>query len=179
MAQYKIEMDNKGTGYNLMVRHGEIKFKNFRGRPTKPNPQGGVRSVSIIIDSPRMYHRLLEDGWRFKTDKIDPDDDNSPVYEPFAEKENGDIAYPWTDLAIRFHHQEGEEWRDPKFRFHTQDGDVVLFREEELDKLDTHYITDFKMKIRPSKNMKGYLNEMDFWLQEDEYESEDGWDDWD
>lgn len=50
---------------NIRIAGARIIFRNFRGVPTKVNPQGGKREFSVVLD-PDNAARLAEDGWNIK-----------------------------------------------------------------------------------------------------------------
>ena len=55
-------MDNKSS---LRIAGARIIFRNFRGVPTKFNPQGGKREFSVVLD-PETAQSLADAGWNIK-----------------------------------------------------------------------------------------------------------------
>ena len=60
MAKDAVRIDN------LRIEDTRIIYRNFGGKPTKFNQQGGRRSVGIVLPSVEDGKRLLKDGWPVK-----------------------------------------------------------------------------------------------------------------
>lgn len=50
---------------SLKIQGARILFRNFRGVPTKFNPQGGNREFSVVLD-PETAENLKNIGWNIK-----------------------------------------------------------------------------------------------------------------
>ena len=171
MSQYKIVTDKSGNNYTLHIKNAVLKYRNFGGGDY------GV-SCSVEISRPATAQRLINDGWNLKCDKIDKDAGNER-WQPFEEKPDGEIAIPYTDLAIKFHNDPENPWRDPEIIVYKDADDAIGKRywEDELYKLDEMRIKKCNIDIRPRKaTMKGYLKKMEVWLMPSIYDDPDGWD---
>lgn len=51
---------------NLRIENTRVVFRNFAGKPSKFNVQGGKRTVGIILDSVETGQKLEKDGWNVK-----------------------------------------------------------------------------------------------------------------
>lgn len=72
-------MSNK-VNHNISLGNAELIFCNFSGKPTKINPQGGVREFSIKLN-PETAKELADEGWNVReyiSRNADPEDD--PMY---------------------------------------------------------------------------------------------------
>lgn len=62
---------------NLRIEDTRVIYRNFAGKPTKYNVQGGKRTVGIILPDVETGEALAKDGWNVKylrdrdTDEVD------------------------------------------------------------------------------------------------------------
>lgn len=71
MAKDAVRIDN------LRIEDTRIIYRNFGGKPTKFNQQGGRRSVGIVLPTVEDGKRLEKDGWpvKFLTDRDTGEED--------------------------------------------------------------------------------------------------------
>lgn len=179
MAKFKFveekwDTENNTGRYTLHVKDARLIFKNFGGRPTKFNSEGGKRGTGLEIDDPAACQKLIDDGWNVKCRK---DRETGVMYEPFEELEDGSVVIPFVNLVIRYHH-DGDDSRDPKVYLHTSEDDVrgTLLNEAALNELDYVNIKKCIIRIRPSVNFVGYINQLDAWIEPNPVMDDDFWD---
>lgn len=64
------------------IGDAHIFFRNFAGKPTKFNKQGGVRTFCVELESAKMAADMKRDGWNVKfTKPHDESDDPKPYLE--------------------------------------------------------------------------------------------------
>jgi hypothetical protein len=54
---------------NLNVERAAMIYKNFTGKPTRVNPQGGKRTFSLVLNE-EYAARLHNDGWNVKVKEV-------------------------------------------------------------------------------------------------------------
>lgn len=180
MAKFKFVVEDwderNDTGrYTLHIRDARLLFKNFGGRPTRFNTEGGKRTTGIEIDDPAACQKLIDDGWNVKCRK---NPDTGEMYAPFEELEDGTVVIPYINVNLRYHHVPGEENRDPKVYLHTSLDDErgTLLGEDNLAELDYVNIVSNYIRLRPSMNFVGYINELDAWIEPDPVMDDSFWD---
>lgn len=136
---------------NIYFENADIIFKNFSGRETRYNKQGGVRSFSVRIDDPDMAAKLVEDGW------------NVRLLRP---RNEGDEPSHCLDVAINFNF-----WKKPEI-YMICDGHKTRMDEEDLDILDGADIITADIVVRPrmwddggETRVKAYLQELYITIQ--------------
>lgn len=136
---------------NIYFENAEIIFKNFSGRETRYNKQGGVRSFSVLIDDPDMAQKLAEDGWNIR------------LLRP---RNEGDMPRHCLDVTINFNF-----WKKPEI-YMICDGHKTRMDEEDLDILDGADIITSDIVVRPrmwddggETRVKAYLQELYITIQ--------------
>jgi hypothetical protein len=64
---------------NIFIEGAEIIYRNFGGRPTKFNPQGGKRDFCVILDE-ETATRMMADGWNIKMREARDEGDRPQYY---------------------------------------------------------------------------------------------------
>lgn len=178
MANFKLNYNETGDKYTVQVEGARLRFKNFSGRPTQFNKDGGIRTVCMDVDNEELYLKMKDDGWRFRTMKRP---DGSGYADAFEEFDNGRVAVPYTELKLNFNSN-----RPPKVYLHQgeQDKKGTLIPESAIDELDYAYITSAKMVINPSywesingSGCKGYINILHAYIEPDPFMEDDDEDD--
>lgn len=110
-------------------------YRNFEGRPTKVNPQGGDRSFGVVIDDPEIAQQLAADGWNIKTrtsrDGSDGDDEH------------------WLAVKIKYRRRDGSATIPPRIIIRTENNEVY-YEEDNIKLLDGAELADVKLVINPS-----------------------------
>ena len=83
--------DSNRVNYQVRLEDAEVIYHDFRGAPTKFNPNGGRRTVSIELENPMARNRrfedhfspisiqqLIADGWKVKTVKKREGEEDAP-----------------------------------------------------------------------------------------------------
>ena len=131
---------------NIYFENAHIIFKNFSGRETRYQKQGGVRSFSVLIDDPDMAQKLADDGW------------NVRILRP---RNEGDEPNHCLDVTINYNF-----WRKPEI-YMICDGHKTRLDEEDIDMLDGADIITSDIVVRPRQwddngtpRIKAYLQEL-------------------
>lgn len=132
------------------------KFRNFAGRPTEFDRNGGKRYFSVLIEDQEVAEQMIEDGWRVKT------------YIP-----KGEGAEPVSHIKVNVSYHD-----DPNLR--TMDPEVNLWIGKVRDRLDIDTISrldkleimDADIRINHSRRddegkMSAYLDRLDVVIDED------------
>lgn len=126
------------------IEDAHIFFRNFAGKPTKFNKQGGVRTFCVEIESNITAKEMKAAGWNIKyTKPHDPEDDPKPYLE---------IKVSYNVFP-------------PKIALIGSKGTIESYiTEEEVEMLDWVEIGKIDLVINPSrwekggdKGVKGYL----------------------
>lgn len=138
-----------------------IPFRNFEGRPSKVNPQGGERSFGVVIDDPEVAQQLAADGWNIKTrtsrDGSDGDDEH------------------WLPVKVKYRRRDGSPTIPPKITIKTASNEIY-YDEDNVKLLDGSELADVKLVINPSywetsdkRGITAYLKSMTATLVDDSF----------
>lgn len=145
-------------------------YRNFEGRPTKYNPQGGDRNFGVVIDDPEIAQQLAADGWNIKTrtsrDGSDGEDEH------------------WLSVKVKYRRLDGSAMIPPKITIRTNNNEVY-YEEDNIKFLDGSDLVDVNLVINPSEwstkekhGVTAYLKSMTATLVDDSFFfDEDGTDD--
>lgn len=64
---------------NVEFENARIMFKNFRGLPTRFDPNGGKRAFCVVIPDEETAQNMIDDGWNVRVLAPREDGDN-PLY---------------------------------------------------------------------------------------------------
>lgn len=106
------------------ITDGIIAYSNFSGRPTKYNPEGGVRTVTFVLPAD-LAKDLISDGWKVREQLVDP--------------ESGETRF-LMDCKFTFRTREGK-LRNLKMFMVYDDNKLVQVTEDNVDVLDRSSIT--------------------------------------
>ena len=132
---------------NIDIENAELimPFRNFSGKPTKFNPQGGKREFAVYIPED-VAEQLEEDGWTIKMSRPRNEDEN---------------PRPYIRVAVNF------SFRPPEIMVGTRKDQMVKMTEDTVGELDWADITSCDLSIRPrpydvngKQGIKAYLAEM-------------------
>ena len=151
-----VDVANKGhyeflVNGDLVVEGGAIIYRNFRGEPTKFNPQGGKRTFALVVPQ-EVADQLVSRGWNVK-------------HRPPRDEEEDDMY--WTEVVVNM-----ESEFPPRVNLLTRYGEkanMTPLTAESIGILDTSILTDVDMVIHPYEHgrmnaagatVKGYLKTM-------------------
>jgi hypothetical protein len=146
----------------VTFRNAQIIYRNFSGKPTPFNPEGGERAFSVLLDE-ELAKSLLDRGMNIKPVKMREDDEEQMYQLPVA------VSY---------------KIRPPRVYMVTGDGDVMPLRKtmlpeelvEMMDNLDlgeAHLVVALSnYDVRGSKGKKAYLQSFFGHVMLDELEQE-------
>jgi len=147
----------------ITFRHAQITFRNFSGRPTPFNQEGGVRAFSIVLDE-RLAKELADKGLNVKPLRKRDEDEEQMYHLP---------------VAVNY------ERRPPRVYMVTGDGNTLPFRKallteelvhmmDNLDLAEAHMmiaISNYKTP-RGERGKKAYLQSFFGHIVLDELEQE-------
>lgn len=142
----------------LQNRH--VIYRNFAGRPTQYNKNGGKRTFTIVIPDPETAQKLANDGWNVK---IKP------------AKNNEDELFCTLEVRVRF----DLSWVKPKVWQYTKKARLQV-NEDNIDNFDNAEFERVDIVIRPYLVQKpsgdtvvsAQLSEMCVKIAEQELEAE-------
>ena len=141
-------MDNFGKNPILVIRNGQLVFKDFEGKITKFNKHGD-KSFCVVIDDHAFARTLANEGWNVKQFKPRDDEDGEPDYY-INVKVSFDSRFP------------------PEVAILNDDGTLAPLTEESVSVLDHSYISTADISINAhhwtddegNEKVKGYLRKM-------------------
>lgn len=132
-----------------------ICFRNFSGRPTPFNKEGGDRNFCMIFNDPEQALAMREEGWNIKQMRPRDDEEEPPYY---------------MQVKVRFGQYP------PKIVLITSRGQTLL-DEETVVMLDTAEIARVDLIVRPytwevrgGTGITAYVKAMYVTIVEDEFE---------
>lgn len=143
---------------NLVFENCKICSRNFSGKPTQYNKNGGVREFSVMIYDIPFAERLIADGWNVK------------IYIPrdMSGNQNGD-AVGYLNVAVNFSNIP------PRIVMVTSTRQTPL-DEETVGMLDYAEIQNVDLEIRPynwevngKHGVKAYVKTMYVTIYEDAF----------
>ena len=139
----EFQFDDRG---NLLIRDAAIKFTNFSGTPTNVNPNGGVRTFSLVL-SDAWAERLKADGWNIKSWTNDDGDIE------YTTEIKVNMESKWPPLVVLYSEFRGERT-------------ATTLDEDTIGRLDTGRYENIRIAIHPHEHnvgqyrCKGYLREL-------------------
>lgn len=121
---------------SIVIENTRIPFSNFSGRPDRYHPDGGKRSVSIVLD-PKLAQDMMDRGW------------NVRVLRP---REEGDEPTSYVTANIRF------DIRPPKIFMITANGKKVPLNEATVGELDYADIESVDIALNPYEYQPGKVS---------------------
>lgn len=138
----------------LEIENAQLKWPNFSGRPTDFKPQGGVRSVNVVLEDDEMTQKLIDDGWNVKIK---------------APREEGDEPLKYLEVFIRFDNF-------PPKVYMVSSRNKVELDEDTIGDLDNYEIESADLIINPynweangKTGIKAYLKTGYFNIVEDRF----------
>jgi hypothetical protein len=139
----------------ILIEDATILYRNFRGLPTRFNPNGGKMTFNVFLDE-EIVPDLIRDGWNVKRLTVREDDD--PDILPQAHME----------VIVKF-----DGFKPPRIVVNTSNNRVEM-DENTVGTLDFVDIERVDMIINPhdwdinqKTGIKGYLKTMFIWINED------------
>lgn len=113
---------------NIEFEDATIMFKNFRGRPTKFNPNGGSRNFCVRIPDPEVATALANDGWNIRV---------------LAPREEGDEATNYLQVEVKY------GGYNPPHVYTFANGVRTELDEDSIGELDSADIASIDLVVRP------------------------------
>lgn len=143
----------------LVIKNVKLAFRNFAGRPTKYNREGGKRTFCVIVEQD-VGESLSRDGWNVKWFKVREGEENEP-------------RRGFMEVVVNY-----RSLRGPQIIMHIEDENIrpKYITEKELHILDHAEIAFCDMILNPYRwtdddgnvRLKPYLQKMHVTIRQDE-----------
>lgn len=128
----------------ITIENAKIRFKNFSGKPTSINPEGGVRQFCVDLPDEKTAKDMKKDGWNVK-EYTNADGDVEAYYIPV---------------------EVGYKYFPPVINLFSPDGVSTTYTEDNVHKLDNMHFEEIGIAINPypwgyggKSGIKAYLRQ--------------------
>lgn len=127
---------------SLTIENAEILFRNFEGRPTAFNPDGGKRDFVVLLDE-ELAERLNADGWNVKR---------------LRAREEGDLETPFIRVSLSYKNRPPRVILISRKGRSTLPEDLVGMADfVDIERVDLT-INPYRWEVRGEKGVKAYLD---------------------
>ena len=147
--------------FNITIDHAVMTFRNFEGKKKGKYGKEGARSFCVYLDGFDRRGNMFEDPEKVPQYKYGPEWMNPNDLIPALEKDNWIITWskqsedgeypsrPYLKVNVNFKDSDKARAFNPKVWLAKKNGDLVPVNEDSINTLDTIWVEDAKIRIRP------------------------------
>lgn len=148
---------------NIVIEHAVITFRNFKGAKKGKFGKEGDRYFSVYLDGFDRKGHMFEDQnriprYKYGSDWLSPNDlipalekDNWPVTWTKPSEDGEYPARPVLKIKLNYYNTSNpnKPRRGPNVFTTSKDGTLTTIDEDSISQLDTIWIDDAKVRVRP------------------------------